>query len=62
MEKFDGTTYRPLTPPEVKQIAGRAGRYGSKFDSGQVTCMNEACLLPLLPPISHVVHSFEPCS
>ena len=27
-EKFDGTERRELTPPEVKQIAGRAGRYG----------------------------------
>ncbi|BDA48563.1 ATP-dependent RNA helicase SUV3L, mitochondrial [Coccomyxa sp. Obi] len=42
MEKFDGTTFRPLTPPEVKQIAGRAGRYGSRYASGQVTCLNEA--------------------
>jgi superfamily II RNA helicase len=41
MEKFDGTSFRPLTPPEVKQIAGRAGRYGSKFACGQVTCLNE---------------------
>ncbi|MDA8064244.1 MAG: helicase-related protein [Thermaerobacter sp.] len=27
-EKFDGTRKRPLTPGEVRQIAGRAGRYG----------------------------------
>src|SRR6201996_7965255 len=26
-EKFDGRGFRPLTPPEVGQIAGRAGRY-----------------------------------
>src|ERR1700761_5669140 len=26
-EKFDGRGYRPLTPAEVGQIAGRAGRY-----------------------------------
>ena len=25
--KFDGTSFRPLTVPEVKQIGGRAGRY-----------------------------------
>ena len=26
-EKFDGRGYRPLTPAEIGQIAGRAGRY-----------------------------------
>ena len=26
-QKFDGTTRRGLTVPEVKQIAGRAGRF-----------------------------------
>ena len=33
--KFDGTQQRYLLPQEVKQIAGRAGRYG-KFDGGTV--------------------------
>ncbi|MFV3074530.1 helicase-related protein [Niveispirillum fermenti] len=28
LEKFDGTEQRELAPAEVKQIAGRAGRYG----------------------------------
>jgi hypothetical protein len=28
LEKFDGTDTRPLTISEIKQIAGRAGRYG----------------------------------
>lgn len=28
LSKFDGTDQRSLTPQEVKQIAGRAGRYG----------------------------------
>ena len=27
-EKFDGRTFRPLSTAEVKQIGGRAGRYG----------------------------------
>jgi ATP-dependent RNA helicase SUPV3L1/SUV3 len=27
-EKFDGESVRPLTPSEIKQIGGRAGRYG----------------------------------
>ncbi|XP_047311575.1 ATP-dependent RNA helicase SUV3, mitochondrial isoform X2 [Impatiens glandulifera] len=47
LEKFDGIEIRPLTVPEIKQIAGRAGRYGSKFPVGEVTCLN-AHDLPLL--------------
>ncbi len=35
VSKFDGTSQRYLTPQEVKQIAGRAGRFG-KFDGGTV--------------------------
>lgn len=34
--KFDGISMRELTVPEVKQIAGRAGRFG-KFDVGYYT-------------------------
>ncbi len=34
--KFDGVKERPLTVSEIKQIAGRAGRYG-KYDVGYVT-------------------------
>lgn len=34
-EKFDGTAVRPLTVAEIKQIAGRAGRFG-KYDEGFV--------------------------
>ncbi|WP_207459372.1 helicase-related protein [Azospirillum sp. SYSU D00513] len=34
LEKFDGTSVRPLTPTEIKQIAGRAGRFG-KFEAGE---------------------------
>ena len=33
--KFDGIKERPLTVSEIKQIAGRAGRYG-KYDIGYV--------------------------
>ncbi|XP_021692039.2 DExH-box ATP-dependent RNA helicase DExH16, mitochondrial isoform X2 [Hevea brasiliensis] len=47
MTKFDGVEIRDLTVPEVKQIAGRAGRYGSKFPVGEVTCLH-ADDLPLL--------------
>ncbi|PWA49221.1 Helicase, C-terminal [Artemisia annua] len=47
MEKFDGLEMRPLTVPEIKQIAGRAGRYGSKFPVGEVTCLDKKDL-PLI--------------
>ncbi|XP_071735855.1 DExH-box ATP-dependent RNA helicase DExH16, mitochondrial [Rutidosis leptorrhynchoides] len=47
MEKFDGLEIRPLSVPEIKQIAGRAGRYGSKFPVGEVTCL-DAKDLPLI--------------
>ncbi|KAJ1699455.1 hypothetical protein LUZ63_007967 [Rhynchospora breviuscula] len=47
MKKFDGESTRNLTVPEIKQIAGRAGRYGSKFPVGEVMCLNGSDL-PLL--------------
>ncbi|XVF63071.1 hypothetical protein PTKIN_Ptkin09bG0059300 [Pterospermum kingtungense] len=47
LKKFDGCEMRDLTIPEIKQIAGRAGRYGSKFPMGEVTCL-DAEDLPLL--------------
>ncbi|HYE49260.1 MAG TPA: helicase-related protein [Azospirillaceae bacterium] len=34
LEKFDGQEVRSLTPSEVKQIAGRAGRFGH-FEAGE---------------------------
>ncbi|CAM8986133.1 unnamed protein product [Rhodiola kirilowii] len=49
MEKFDGEEIRNLTVSEIKQIAGRAGRYGSKFPVGEVTCLHESDL--------HLLHS-----
>ncbi len=39
VEKFDGIGDRPLTPQEVRQIAGRAGRYGL-HEEGQVSALN----------------------
>ncbi|XP_019108298.1 DExH-box ATP-dependent RNA helicase DExH16, mitochondrial isoform X2 [Beta vulgaris subsp. vulgaris] len=47
LKKFDGVELRDLTVPEIKQIAGRAGRYGSKYPVGEVTCL-EGEDLPLL--------------
>ena len=38
-QKFDGKERRPLLPSEVRQIAGRAGRYGM-FDLGEVLTMD----------------------
>lgn len=42
-EKFDGTSRRQLTVPEIKQIAGRAGRFGL-YDAGYVTAMGQEAL------------------
>ncbi len=42
-EKFDGNSRRGLTVQEIKQIAGRAGRFGL-YDTGYVTAMGEAAL------------------
>ncbi|KAJ7980004.1 ATP-dependent RNA helicase mitochondrial-like [Quillaja saponaria] len=47
MKKFDGVETRDLTVSEIKQIAGRAGRYNSNFPIGEVTCLHEDDL-PLL--------------
>ena len=42
--KFDGVATRDLTPGEVRQIAGRAGRYGM-FDLGEVLTMDESDII-----------------
>lgn len=42
-QKFDGTQVRPLTPSEVRQIAGRAGRYGL-YPEGFVSAMADGDL------------------
>lgn len=41
LSKFDGESVRPLEPTEVKQIAGRAGRYRSLYAAGEVTCLDQ---------------------
>jgi len=38
MEKYDGVATRLLKPPEIRQIAGRAGRYGL-HEEGQVSAL-----------------------
>lgn len=37
IEKFDGQNFRNLLPHEVKQIGGRAGRYGIAMEEGVIT-------------------------
>ena len=37
MEKFDGKRMSTLSSSQVKQIAGRAGRYGTEYSAGLVT-------------------------
>ena len=42
--KFDGVSRRPLYPEEIKQIAGRAGRYGL-YEEGFVAAVDEGELI-----------------
>lgn len=42
-DKFDGKEKRPLLISEIKQIAGRAGRFGL-YDTGYVNAMGEEAL------------------
>ncbi|MBL8055639.1 MAG: hypothetical protein JNK29_03020 [Anaerolineales bacterium] len=57
--KFDGRLRRTLLPSEIRQIAGRAGRYGL-MDAGRVGALSredlevvaDACALPI-EPVSH---------
>jgi len=36
LDKFDGTTHRRLTDAEIKQIAGRAGRFKGKYEVSKI--------------------------
>ena len=61
-EKYDGDITRPLTDAEIKQIAGRAGRYG-QYDVGYVNAYGfkgivaQALNKPLYP-LTEAVISF----
>ena len=44
MTKFDGVAARPLEPPEARQIAGRAGRFGMGADVGGATTTSRETL------------------
>lgn len=61
--KFDGKEVRDLTPAEIKQIAGRAGRFGM-YDKGYVGATDNlelirAGLESTVPPISKAVVGFS---
>jgi hypothetical protein len=59
-EKYDGDVTRPLTDAEIKQIAGRAGRFG-KYEIGYVNAFGfkkevaRALARPLLPLTEGVI-------
>ncbi len=57
MEKYDGVATRMLTPPEIRQIAGRAGRYGI-HEEGQVSAIDARAVRFLRASIEQ----FEPAS
>lgn len=40
LQKFDGKEERDLYSTEIKQIAGRAGRFGSLYEDGEVTVLD----------------------
>ncbi|MCI9121872.1 MAG: hypothetical protein HFG00_10190 [Oscillibacter sp.] len=61
-EKYDGVTRRPLTPAEIQQIAGRAGRYGM-YSKGFVGATRNlaairAALEAPVPPLEYAVTGF----
>ena len=62
-EKFDGVERRELQPHEIKQIAGRAGRYGM-YDKGYVGAIQDpelirAGLEAVTPPLTQAVAGFS---
>ncbi len=58
-EKYDGTQTRPLTPTEVIQIAGRAGRYGH-HEKGYITA-TKASVLHHIDRMFHApLHTIKP--
>ena len=62
-EKFDGVERRELKPEEIRQIAGRAGRFGM-YNRGYVGATQglpiiRAGLEAVIPPLSHAVAGFS---
>ncbi len=62
-EKFDGVERRPLKPEEIRQIAGRAGRFGM-YPKGYVGATQNlelirAGLEAVIPPLQYAVVGFS---
>ena len=62
-EKFDGVERRDLKPEEIKQIAGRAGRFGM-YNKGFVGAVQNlgairAGLEAVIPPLEYAVAGFS---
>ena len=62
-EKFDGTERRDLKPEEIRQIAGRAGRFGM-YNKGYVGATQNlpavrAGLEAVVPPLEYAVAGFS---
>ena len=62
-EKFDGVERRELKPEEIRQIAGRAGRFGM-YNKGYVGATQglpviRAGLEAVIPPLDHAVAGFS---
>jgi len=62
-EKFDGVERRELRPEEIRQIAGRAGRFGM-YNKGYVGATQNlgairAGLEAVIPPLDHAVVGFS---
>ena len=62
-EKFDGVERRELRPEEIRQIAGRAGRFGM-YNRGYVGATQglpiiRAGLEAVIPPLDHAVVGFS---
>jgi ATP-dependent RNA helicase SUPV3L1/SUV3 len=55
IEKYDGVRMRALTPPEIRQIAGRAGRFGL-HEEGLVTTLDPRSVRALREDL----YRFEP--
>ncbi|ORX92474.1 P-loop containing nucleoside triphosphate hydrolase protein, partial [Basidiobolus meristosporus CBS 931.73] len=58
--KFNGIAMRPVSLSQIKQIAGRAGRFGTAYDVGEVTTLDHFDLKILhramktsLPTVQH---------
>ncbi|MBI5931243.1 MAG: hypothetical protein HY862_18185 [Chloroflexi bacterium] len=60
VDKFDGRERRMLTPSEVQQIGGRAGRFGFS-EAGEVGAMDKFGLTTVLrlfnAPVPHLTHA-----